>query len=336
MTGLGRFTRFGLVACVIACGGEGRDSDSSIRDMGVMDVGATDGGPQRDGFVPSEALTPEELLAASVVFGSCLNDEATVLKLVDVYFGDMRPHNWPSPYRLTDAELRCLANATDGCADVVACTGILVEESTGSCARSCTDGVWELCEESEHVRIDCERRGFSCDVERGCVPPDTTPCDRDTFAESCADGRPTRCIGEMVLQGALCTELGLECRVEEGALGDRAYCVGPEGSCEEGGEYGYYVETGTCVDADRHQMCANGGLFTRSCADFHPELSCQTMGGQGFCGFGSECDPFYLGGVSCDGSNVVVCELGRTTSVDCLSLGFTGCTSERGWSECSR
>jgi hypothetical protein len=73
-----------------------------------------------------------------------------------------------------------------------------------------------------------------------------------------------------------------------------------------------------------------GRRQTVDCGLLHPGFSCQSAGGQFFCGLGAECAPAGLPPGSgpaaiCDGSAVVVCNAGRIERVDCLALGFIGC-----------
>jgi hypothetical protein len=60
------------------------------------------------------------------------------------------------------------------------------------------------------------------------------------------------------------------------------------------------------------------------CRNFGPDFSCQTFEDSYFCGLANECDPSTYE-YTCDGSEVVFCDAGRLTRIDCVDFGFSEC-----------
>jgi hypothetical protein len=124
--------------------------------------------------------------------------------------------------------------------------------------------------------------------------------------------------------GPRCSSFGLECRQEN----FDAWCVGTGASCvADSFPYFDVHYQGQACNGARLSACVRGGLAELDCGLFGPEFSCQSSGGAFFCGSGSECDPMTHV-KSCEGTNVVFCNAGTLTRVDCTALGFTGCSAD--------
>jgi hypothetical protein len=121
--------------------------------------------------------------------------------------------------------------------------------------------------------------------------------------------------------GPACSLFGLECRVES----SNAWCVGTGEACSAA-EFAYFdvYYAGQGCNGARLNACVRGGSADLDCSLFGTDFSCQTSGSAFFCGTASECDP-ATHEKSCDGTNVVFCNAGKLTRVDCTSLGFTSC-----------
>ena len=314
--------------------------DSSTADAEMGDADVADAEPEADAGpdmqTPPDDPTPQEILAASVVFASCIPDDGIARAMQDIYFRGLESDGG---LELTSEMVRCLASTGGGCDATETCLGIAVT-ATGPCAPSCDGEVFSACDGVTRFAVDCGRFGLACDPRESCVSdePVGAACDYETYEPVCEGGRPSYC-SDTVELGPVCSTLGLDCTVDDTGFGPSARCTGDEGGCtaDVSTPNGFELGAGTCVDADQLQVCANGGLHTVSCADFHSSLSCQTTADGSFCARGNECDNYCPPGsdcdgdfgreITCDGDQVVVCDMGVITRVDCVGLGFSGCNA---------
>ena len=135
------------------------------------------------------------------------------------------------------------------------------------------------------------------------------------------------------VQGPDCQALGLGCEAVNGKCqGTGAACVNKESSDFDSVNF----EAVSC-SAGKLEACVNGKTQTVDCATLGPGFTCQSAGGKPFCGLASDCLPAGDGTgsmtnpVSCDGTKVTFCSAGRLETLDCLSLGFTGCSVDNGY-----
>ena len=329
--------------CALLVGAGCGDDGGSLLDAGAdgspsvdssTNVDSGNGGP--DLGMSGEHPTAAEISRAAVVFASCVPDDGPSSFMRNYYFQSTEPDYLPIEADM----IRCLANTGGGCDAVETCMGITIDDG-GPCSESCDGNTFTVCDDELRFRIDCGLYGATCDADEGCLlGPLGEECDYDTFEASCEDGRPSYCSGGTVSLGVPCDELGLSCVLDD-SFGSDAYCIGGEGTCdgESQSSNGYELRVGTCVSDEQLQVCANDGLHTVTCSDFHPSLSCQTTSDGSFCARGNACDtycdrsnpdcdndPFASREVTCEGTEVVLCDMGEIVRIDCADLGFTGCS----------
>jgi len=165
------------------------------------------------------------------------------------------------------------------------------------------------------------------------------------FVDRCVGDLPQRCeedaegpVSGVLFEGPDCGVFGLEC-VAMSPGGDeavRAACTGSGDSCEFDS---FMFMTGIACAGDTLAACVNGRRHDFDCSIYGPGFSCQTYEGVPFCGLSSECLPGNINldisqqgkpEPTCNGSSIVFCNAGRLESIDCTSLGFTGCDLEAG------
>ena len=339
---------FLLMVCIalVACGGDDDiPADGSVREL---DSSATDAaspvdssndarlsedagtppdsesppdtgsdGTIADGGAPSPLPPKEDVLKAAFLYASCVPDDGTTSFLRDVYRRQEGLLDWTQV-------VECIAQG-NGCDAIERCTGLRVTYD-GPCTTECREEVLHACDDSRHFALDCGFLGQVCDAaESDCVPatpPSTQSCDFSNFEATCTDGRPRNCFGDEVNVGPECTDFGLVC-ISDGF--GFAQCSGAEGDCQSisGSTLPdpHIAGNGTCLDADRAQICANDGLHTVSCSEIDPSLSCH----DGACLYANECEDNRR--VTCEGSTAVVCAFGQVHRFDCPALGFSGCNA---------
>jgi hypothetical protein len=96
-------------------------------------------------------------------------------------------------------------------------------------------------------------------------------------------------------------------------------CAGPGEAC-----YGGTV----CEGSDTIAFCVEGYRLRIRCSDIGPGFSCVSSTVTGArCSQGTQCDPDTAKGTeTCAGSDLVLCNGGKTVQVDCKALGFSGCS----------
>lgn len=325
--------------CLVACGDDSVADDAAVDDAGpaadgsdldagdagpVSDAGpdasdadaadaGSDVGPRRSTFPSAGGIDPADLAKAAALFGACIPDDGSLSFLRGQYFDlDIMDSSL-----VTREAFECLAMATDGCAAVERCVGVSFDRM-GPCETTCDGSVLEQCDDASRFRIDCARFGQTCDAEEGDCVDDAAPTCEMNASAMCLDGVPTGCSDHRVREGFDCAEYGLTCT---GSI-----CIG-EGTCDTDrtGTYGLSYTGIVCSSEEELSACVHGGRHAIRCADIAPGFACQTQSGTAFCGLADECDPFGED-ATCDGTNVVFCNAGRTETVDCTGLGFTGCS----------
>ena len=319
----------------LACSDEPRDDSG---DGGVQkDAPATFdvAGPSGCYAVPqtppgvSAHRDPDLLAKAAAVAGSCIEDDGIERMLASMWTSDVMNGLW---YQRLALQAECLANARCGCTAVSACLGFELRRSDAGACSPCSGSVLSQCSPGIEGKVDCALLGLSCDPAAGCSDPSALPCTPSSFVPSCdAKETPQLCLQKgpkpSVTRGADCPKLGLAC------AGGR--CIGKGDACSGGAsspEGAVFFEGISCNGANL-EACVENRKTTLNCAERGPGFSCQTFGGQSFCGLASECTPALRGLVpqaaSCEGNNVVFCNAGRIERIDCTTLGFTGCDVDK-------
>jgi hypothetical protein len=142
------------------------------------------------------------------------------------------------------------------------------------------------------------------------------------------------CDDQVLVRGPDCALAGLAC-LDGVCVGSGESCTQPNDTYRDGFDYG-----GIACDGDTLTACVGGALEAVDCTRFGEGYSCQSIEDGYFCGLGSECRPgeFEIGTSgtleTCDGTSVVYCDEGRLESLDCTSLGFTGCEVQNYHASC--
>jgi hypothetical protein len=334
-----------LLACaaIVTCATE--DSRPDVDGGTNADVEGPNGcfaGSITPAATPSPASRDPDVLArAAAVYGSCgIQDDGIERNLGFMWNEDLEPDLF---YFRTARQAACLANARCGCRALEACLGYDLKLGDGGSCEPCTGSVAKFCGEGQFWgTLDCAKVGLTCNPRAVCAPLGAIACDTTTFAPTCdTNGRPQVCIrkgaGGVVFAGPECAKLGLTCAAGR--------CVGTGATCPfipRPQPDGVTALPGLgCIGADL-DACMAGQHATVRCADRGPGFSCQSFGGQYFCGLASECAPPAEGPSltapigQCEGSRVVICNAGRIDKIDCTTLGFTGCefNLEEGKSGC--
>ena len=328
------------LASIAGCGGD--DGSSAVDAGATLDGGrADDGGTVVDGSGGSDGgaavdagsdagapgertfpglpdgVTPDGLARAAVLFAACVPDDGIRGVLRDTYLDPEQ-----ATFSLTPA-LACLAAASDGCAAVERCFGLRFDLD-GPCSATCDEDRLTVCDDEWRFSFDCAALGLSCDAaERACVD-ETAPLCGDATSSSCLAGTPTGCSDGRERSGYACTDFGLAC-----VDGDRAACAGQGGACTSSGTavFGLPHDGLGCASNTELDACLNGGRHTIDCADIGTGVGCHEFGGHSFCGLGADCDATAPPDATCDGTSIEFCNAGQISTIDCVSLGFTGCAS---------
>jgi len=317
----------GFGAFFLACGGSdvplgnGANQNNQSSDVAL--------GTSPDASATAEAwanvwrgpLDPANALRAAAFLGSCNEGSQAGVDLANIYIALMYQQNHLGLRRSSQPAfvdlIDCLATKTGGCASANEC--IAASPTTSSDGRT------------------------------------SEACNKDSFVDSCRDGEPTFCSSNdtsadasdgTVSLGPMCADFGLECGV--GDPRKIAVCRGGGGACEGDGVSGVPLPIGAFIGGmscagNTLTACVNGGATQIDCSKVGVGFTCQTMASQPtepaqvmFCGLASECDPRPNGsdvldlGIqppTCDGTKLVVCNAGRLDSIDCTTLGFTGCNA---------
>lgn len=319
-----------LAACAItfpdytpedtSAGGSGGSGSSAAGGAG----GSTPVGPFPYESISSDR-SPDEVLRAAIFLGSCASDDGVIDYVEDLY-NTVRTGLPTQSYNIALMEnADCLLDRTDACDAVEDCLGIRFNPpvSDGCTPRACSADVLTGCDKGFQLFDDCSKVGFVCDPEAtACRPPPSPPCDRETEASACEGGRPRNCGPDGEVTGVLCSDFGLECRVD--GEGTSASCQGTGAPCDARfSTSGVGPKVGVGCDGNNLRSCNGEREQLVDCAALMPGFSCQEVNGLSFCGLASECEPQEP--TVCDGPVLTVCNAGRLDSVDCNALGFFGC-----------
>jgi hypothetical protein len=302
-------------------------SDDSATDTATGGRTATSG-KSAGGSNASATASMDDYLSAAIVVGSCMPDDGIQRSLARFY----EPKLSAGYFADFTAQSVCLASVGGGCNAVRDCLGYTAKLSSSCSAapvRSCNNEVISVCEEGGLLTVDCGVNGYECADGYGCVQDAAATCEESTYTTSCTvDGRPRRCNGGYVEAGVPCADLGLAC--------ENDVCVGTGDACTGGyGDDETVTFLGLGCSGDKLTACVQGKTAVRDCASVGEGFTCQHYEDRYFCGLAAECDPGNSDGEAfeayCDGHSVVLCNAGRIETVDCTSLGFTGCDLDRGF-----
>jgi len=283
---------------------------------------------QRDtspSIIASTALDPDTVARAATVVGACLPDDGVARNANYMWSGQASSGELYYRFQMQAA---CLANSKCGCAAVANCLGYRIEPSATACDKECTGNVFSACNpaidlaDGFRLSFDCSSLALSCDPEGLCLEGAPTVCTEGAPA-TCASGRPEYCDDGIIQRGPVCADLGLDC-VAGACVGRGAACTGSSAAPDD------LDFAGTACSGSMLSACANGHLSTVDCSTRGPGFSCQHVGDTYFCGLAAQCAPaghFSDSSLSrCDGNTFEFCNAGRVDRVDCLSLGFSGCS----------
>lgn len=283
-------------------------------------------------LLPNAELDPEVIARAAAVAGSCMPDDGVDRNATHLWHATIAS---PRSYHLKVKQARCLADARCGCAAVVQCLGYeVISGVAADCTSGCDGDVFVACGEEYDVApgyavtLDCAKLGQSCDEVAICSDSAGVACDGSEPSQ-CRDGAPPLyCDDGALQQGPDCAALGLGC-ADGVCQGTGATCTNVSFPTE--GVVGY---EGVACNAGTLEACVNGRIASVDCATRGPGFDCQSVDGVPFCGLASDCLPAGDGSgsptpPSCQGASLTFCNAGRLDTVDCLSLGFTGCTVDR-------
>lgn len=338
--GLGVCTFVTLFA--IACG-TNDDPGTTSGDAGaVVDGGGTTDAPSTppgaDGQtpLPPGPIDPAAAARAATFLASCLSDDGVNRTLQEIYL-----ERTTLPFR-SPAVIACLASKTNGCAAISDCLGVKYT-SDGPCDGGCSGSVYAECSGGTRLSVDCARMGLECKPVAGayCGAADAVVCDPATFQGSCTDGTPAGCADGLTRRGLHCPDFGATCTLLSTMQGGgTAYgCKGAGGACTGTNNDDTTTARWEGVRCENGKLvgCLSNGLATLDCGTSAVGFTCfeapdAGAGSTAYCGTAGECtprSPWEKVAATCDGTAVTMCNGGKIEKVDCLSLGFTGCTSGR-------
>lgn len=264
---------------------------------------------------------------AATVIGSCIPDDGVARHADYLWSGQASSDR--DYWRLT-LQLQCLADSACGCAATANCLGYSVG-SEANCTQGCSGDVFSSCvslseqQPDYRLTLDCESLSLRCDPAASCIEGAPTACDASFVAGCNSAGQPEYCDGGLVRHGPTCTDLGLQCAA--GA------CTGTGAACStlERGDQGEVRFSGMACDGTTLTACVGGKQTNVDCRQRGPAFGCQHVGEEFFCGLASDCVPGNSSmtpstASTCNGTTLEFCNAGRLDHVDCLALGFTGCT----------
>jgi len=320
---------FACAAIVPACdssAGGGDGDEASVGDAGNCraDPDAT---PE---LVANADLDADVIARAAAVIGSCMPDDGVDRNATHLWNANIAERR---PYFANVAQAHCLAAANCGCQAIPHCLGYEVEVGPDIiCSPGCAGDVSSICLESDDgelalaLHADCSKIGLSCHEVLHCSDYDAMACNVADEPQ-CRDGqRPLYCENDMQREGPDCEALGLGCF--EGK------CQGTGATCTDesfGGEEEVVPYDGVSCTGGTLEACVSGRLASLECSLQGPGFDCQLVDGTPFCGLASDCLPASdygpsPTGPSCDGTLLTFCNAGRLETIDCESLGFTGCS----------
>jgi hypothetical protein len=223
---------------------------------------------------------------------SCISDARYFEAAVSVY----RP-----------AQVRCLAEAAGGCDAVLACSGLSVAECTEP-TFACDGDNLVQCSDGMQRTIDCSQAPASeggtciagtCGIE-ACLDHNTSSCNGTELASCSGDGVLTR----------------IDCRI----FGET--CNSTDGFPRCGTVGALFCQSPRC-DGDVLVNCNFNEEHRVDCGALYAGGECSARAMR--CGFDEQCS--LDSSTFCVGEAVEVCVLGQVMVLDCVELGFVGCSN---------
>ena len=287
-----------LVCVLAACGGSSSAGDDDDGVDGSVSVG--------------EPLTADEVTKACVVFGSCMGDG------INDCYTDAMPY-WSA------SEARCAIAAGSDCVAVRACFGMTAVADPSCASRSITCDGTNLVQCADGVRstVSCPNASLLLSVGMGptCVPSGTGAlCGSATCSAAsmtCSGSVASSCfVNRGVMMEMDCADFG------QGCVNGVCTAAGGGGACAGGAPV---------CDGATIVRCDAGVEIRTDCTVVGVGATCfpgdrTTNAPEPYCGYGNACYPLK-GAETCSGSSVTFCAAGVTATVDCASLGFSGCIS---------
>jgi hypothetical protein len=334
---LGRLVLWGLVLASLApgCDGGGKDGDPNallapdqLAGNSMASGCHADPDPSPE-LLPNAQLDADVIARAAAVFGSCWPDDGVPRVASQLWSANIGARR---NYYLNVVQARCLADARCGCAAVEHCLGYQVLTGLAAgCQSSCEGERFTACgagvdlPEGSGFGIDCARVGQRCQLSGICVDGVGSSCDGSEPPVCRPGARPLYCDDDALREGPDCAALGLGC-ADGHCEGTGAACTNEQRAREE-----IVAFEGISCQAGTLEACVAGKRASLACAEQGPGFDCQLVEGVPFCGLASECLPAEVGGSynyptpSCDGTRLSFCNAGRLETLDCASLGFSGC-----------
>lgn len=316
------FVRAPACLCLVLASSCG-DGSSAVESDAALEAGmdstpeAGEGGLPKT--CPAGTFVEEGVIARAIVgAASCVGDDG-FWRTQNALRGSRGGWKFPGGKSFVE----CLAANTTGCAGSLACFGMSPKLPADACG-TCVGDVAISCSEGE-LRMDCAKLGGAC-VAGKCYGADQPSCPAGVAARCDAEARPSYCAGRTVVSGPACAALGLSCAV---TFADTASCVGTGASCTPAfvdDQQRTLDESGIRCEGSQILACVGGREAWLDCSCLGDGFSCQTVGGSTFCGAASECDPRTYT-KTCDGKQVVFCNAGKVTKIDCASMGYSACSA---------
>ena len=216
---------------------------------------------------------------------------------------------------------RCVAAAGNDCAAARACLYDATHSSlcTFGEAPRCDGEVALTCDGQTTTtsQTDCARVGRSCVAGPSQALCAFGKCDRPPEDSWCEGQVAARCARPFVI-GTDCAAVHAICTPPaDGSDGGVASCTGTGTSCLGGAQ---------CDDRHTLDLCLDFHRATLACATDELCWPANQVIDHATCGLGNQCDPpTYFD--NCVGGKVTYCRRGRIEKIDCVALGFAGCSS---------
>jgi hypothetical protein len=336
-----RITRALLIAFVLAACSSDGSKPSDEHDAGTLADAGSDAGEDAGGELSDDAY-----LAGCVRVAACA-PEGSPLGLGEcLWLRSAHPNRFIAGSELAVqlATLDCQLAAAD-CETMKACAPDLAPlASTCTLLGSfCAGSTLVLCgDEGPTAAVDCAKLGQICGDSAGtgnAACGDDT-CQWDSFEKKCDGNTLVRCNAAAgVVERVDCTEEQVDVVVLHEQDGDRILSLAGELCGIDQGDFAgepNCIGQGEPCDIGPDQQACNGAVLTTCAGGLESERDCSTLLPSGMgCGFTATgmatCGP--VGGAcqfdadeTCENGTVGYCGITGPATLDCKSLGYTGCT----------
>ena len=203
----------------------------------------------------------------------------------------------------------CISRTTTGCSALTSCISVSNGPPCSENSVRCDGNVASLCLAGRNeYRQDCSTIGGSCEVLGNGVFCMTGACANPGTYETCDGTDRIFCLDGKRFLLDQCGLWGLSCT-------DRGCVANTTSSCQ----------TNRCESDLELHTCTDGVKHAFSCDTLGRDFSCTA----GKCSpTNPQCDA-TTHVPECRGTVLEMCASGKLTSVDCVSLGFSACSSGR-------